>query len=159
MLKARTIPDRYPIRHIHDFTHSIAGCKVFSTIDLVKAYNQIPVSECDIPKIAITTPFGLYEFPYMSFGFCNSAQTFQRFVTRGLEFCYCYLDDFLIFSRNEEEHEKHVHTDRLKRLKTVFLVLTKSLSLVTVFRKVAPSPLKKKYRSFLSTHNPRRYVT
>lgn len=39
MLNARTIPDRYPIRHIHDFAHSIAGCKVFSVIDLVKAYN------------------------------------------------------------------------------------------------------------------------
>ncbi|CAK1590060.1 unnamed protein product [Parnassius mnemosyne] len=56
----------------------------------------------------------------MSFGLCNSAQSFQRFVdemTRGLEFCYCYLDDFLIFSRNEEEHEKHLPEvfDRLKR--------------------------------------------
>lgn len=112
MLNARTVPDRYPIRHIQDFTHNISGCHVFSTIDLVKAYNQIPVNENDIPKTAITTPFGLYEFPFMTFGLRNAGQTFQRFVdelTRGLDFCYAYLDDFLIFSQDEQAHENHLH--------------------------------------------------
>lgn len=110
-LNARTIPDMYPIRHIHDFTHNIAGCRVYSTIDLVKAYNQIPVCAEDIPKTAITTPFGMFEFPFMTFGLRNAGQTFQRFVDemmRGLDFVYCYLDDFLVYSRNEEEHENHL---------------------------------------------------
>lgn len=111
-LNARTIPDRYPIRHIQDCAHNMSGCRVFSTIDLVKAYNQIRVAEEDICKTAITTPFGLFEYPFMNFGLRNTGQTFQRFVdemTRGLdEFCYPYLDDFIIFSIDEESHKNHL---------------------------------------------------
>jgi len=110
-LNARTIPDKYPVRHIGDFNHNLAGASVFSTIDLVKAYQQIPVHPPDICKTAIITPFGLYEFPFMGFGLRNAGQTFQRFVdevVRGLDFCFAYIDDILVFSRNSSEHAEHL---------------------------------------------------
>ena len=108
-----TTPDRYPIPNIQDFAQNLNDCKIFSKVDLIRGYLQVPVIEDDIAKTAVTTPFGLFEFTRMPFGLRNAAQTFQRLmdeIFNNLDFVFVYIDDILIASPNHETHREHVTT-------------------------------------------------
>ena len=59
-----TEPDHYAMPNISDLTSSIGTSRVFSKLDLLKGYFQVPVNPVDVPKTAITTPFGTYVFHY-----------------------------------------------------------------------------------------------
>ena len=110
-LNLQTKPDLYTCPNIGDLTSRLAGCTVFSKLDLRKGYHQVPVRPEDVAKTAIITPFGLWEFLRMPFGLRNAGQTFQRMmddVLAGLEWAFCYMDDVLIASRNHQEHEEHL---------------------------------------------------
>lgn len=106
-----TVDDRYPLPHIQDFNNKLAGCKVFSKIDLIRGYHQIPMEDNSIAKTAIITPFGLWEFVRMPFGLKNAAQTFQRLmddVLREVPCSFVYIDDILLASHSHTEHAQHL---------------------------------------------------
>ena len=75
-----TTADRYPMPNIADITNVIGDATVFSKLDLLKAYFQVPVHQPDQAKTAITTPFGSYIFKYSTFGLKNNGATFQRLM-------------------------------------------------------------------------------
>ena len=78
-LNSATIWDNYRLPHVHDCNSKLSGPVIFSMIDLLKEYHQIPLSDSDVQKTAIATWFGLFQFLRMPFGLKNSAQTFQSF--------------------------------------------------------------------------------
>jgi hypothetical protein len=90
---------------MQDLSNSLHGCTVFSKIDLVKGYHQIPVATEDIPKTAIITLFGLFEYLFTHFGLSTAAQTFQRMMdcpTDGLEGVFAYMDDSRVGSPDRQ---------------------------------------------------------
>ena len=106
-LNAMTTDDRYPVRSLQDFTSELAGKSIFSKIDLLKGYHQIPVADEDVGKTAVITPFGLYIFPCTPFGLKNAGQDFQRLMDEilgDIPRVFVYIDDILVASESLEQH-------------------------------------------------------
>jgi hypothetical protein len=87
---------------------------VFSKIDLRSGYHQLKVRECDIPKTAFILRYGLYEFTVMSFGLTNAPTYFMYMMNKVFmeyldKFVVVFIDDILVYSRSEEDHEGHLH--------------------------------------------------
>ncbi|MCP3887667.1 MAG: DDE-type integrase/transposase/recombinase [Desulfobulbaceae bacterium] len=119
LLNDITVKDRYPLPLIQDIFDTLNGAAVFSTLDLRSGYWQIAMHPDSIKKTAFVCHAGQYEWNRMPFGVCNAPSFFVRAINSILaplnKFCLAYMDDIIIFSKDEESHKIH--------LKQVFDVL------------------------------------
>jgi hypothetical protein len=104
-LNAVTIKNKYPLPRIDILFDQLARAKVFSKIDLRSRYHQIKIKPSDIPKMAFSTRYGLYEYLVMSFMYLMNSV----FMPKLDRFVVVFIDDILIYSKNLEDHERHLH--------------------------------------------------
>eukprot|EP00253_Pinus_taeda_P016801 PITA_16801 len=112
-LNKLTVKNKYPLPRIDELFDQVKGAKVFSKIDLRSGYQQIRIKDEDIAKTAFRTRYGHYEFVVLPFGLTNAPATFMcmmnsvfhRFLDK---FVLIFIDDILIYSRSQQEHEEHL---------------------------------------------------
>ena len=121
-LNRRTREEKYPLPRVEDILDRMHGARVFSVLDLKSGYHQIQMRDEDIAKTAFSFERGHFEFLRMPFGLRNAPSTFQRLMDEVLEgldenFCQIYMDDIIIFSRDERAHDKDLRRlfERLRR--------------------------------------------
>ncbi|GJZ61195.1 putative nucleotidyltransferase, ribonuclease H [Tanacetum coccineum] len=123
-LNKLTVNNRYPLPRIDDLFDQLQGSQFFSKIDLRSRYHRLRVHEDDIPKTAFRTRYGHFEFTVMPFGLTNAPAIFMDLMNRVCrpyldKFVIVFIDDILIYSKNQEEHVEHLRLvlEMLKREK------------------------------------------
>jgi hypothetical protein len=87
---------------------------VFSKIDIRSGYHQLKVQGCDIPKTAFVLRYGLYVYMVVLFGLNNAPAYFMYLMNKVFmdyldKFVVVFIDDILVYSRSDKEHEEHLH--------------------------------------------------
>ena len=108
-----TIKNRYPLPRIDDLFDQLRGVRVYSKIDLRTGYHQLRVRDTDIPKTVFRTRYGHFEFRAMPFGSMNAPAAFMDLMHRVFQpyldqFVVVFVDNILIYSQSEWEHECHL---------------------------------------------------
>jgi hypothetical protein len=108
-----TVKNKYPLPRIDDLFDQLKDEKMFSKIDLRSRYHQMRINDEYISKTAFRTRYGHYEFTVVSFGLSNAPAVFMClmngvFIYYLDKFVIVFLDDILVYSKLEEEHEQHL---------------------------------------------------
>lgn len=126
--------DAFPMPNLRAIVAKLGTAKTFSKLDLTKGYYQIPLSPASKKFTAFAFDGKLYQFKVLPFGLASAPQTFQRLMEAllgHLPFVECYLDDVIIFSKNDEEHDKHL-AEVLKIIDSENIKLNKEKCLFSV---------------------------
>ncbi|KAA3479490.1 reverse transcriptase [Gossypium australe] len=108
-----TIKNKYLLPRIYDLFDQLKGATMFSKIDLRSGYYQLRLKDSDVPKTAFRTRYKHYEFLVMPFGVTNALAIFIDLMNRIFRlyldrFIVVFIDDILIYSRDESEHDEHL---------------------------------------------------
>ncbi|GJT88057.1 putative reverse transcriptase domain-containing protein [Tanacetum coccineum] len=114
-LNKLTVKNRYPLPRIDDLFDQLQGSSMYSKIDLRSGYHQLRIKEEDIPITAFRTRYGHFEFQVMPFGLTNAPAVFMDLMNRVCKpyldnFVIVFIDDILVYSKDKEDHEKHLKT-------------------------------------------------
>ncbi|KAJ9520658.1 hypothetical protein QJQ45_007456 [Haematococcus lacustris] len=112
-LNKQTLRDQYPLPRIDDLFDKLAGCTVFSSLNLQAGYHQIRIPAEDVPETAFRTPDGHYQYKVLCFGLTNAPATLQRVMNDSFadvinDCALVYLDDILVMSKTVDEHFVHL---------------------------------------------------
>ena len=112
-LNSVTVKNKYPIPRIDEMLDQLNGAHYFTKLDLRSGYNQVRIKPEDIPKTALRTRYGHFEYLVMSFGLTNAPATFQTLMHRVFEelldkCVVIYLDDILVYSKTKQDHLNHL---------------------------------------------------
>lgn len=113
-LNSVTVKNRNAPPLIKEMLGKLAKARFFSKVDVIAAFNKIRIRDKDKHMSAFVTSYGLFQYTVLPFGMCNAPGTFQSYINEVLRehldvFCMAYLDDVLVFSETEEEHDRHLY--------------------------------------------------
>jgi hypothetical protein len=108
-----TVKNKYPLPKIDDLFDQLKDAKIFSKIDLRSGYHKVRIKDEDIGKTAFRTRYGHYEFTLVPFGLTNAPVVFMCLMNGVFrnyldKFVIVFLDDILVYSKTEEEHDQHL---------------------------------------------------
>nr|GEU83386.1 putative reverse transcriptase domain-containing protein [Tanacetum cinerariifolium] len=112
-LNKLTVKNRNPLPRIDNLFDQLQGSSMYSKIDLRSRYHHLRIKEEDIPITTFRTRYGHFEFQVMPFGLTNAPTVFMDLINRVCKpyldkFVIVFIDDILVYSKDEEEHGKHL---------------------------------------------------
>jgi hypothetical protein len=112
-LNKMTIKNKYSLPRMNDLFDQVGGAKIFSKLDLQSDYHQVRIKDEDINKKTFQTRYRHYKFIVIPFGLTNTPTPFMCLINSIFSqyldnFMVVFIDNILVYSKTEEEHDEHL---------------------------------------------------